>query len=101
MTEQTKRFIAVSDIVGLRFECTHDQCGAVLVLPLKPEALKGDALTKCPSCGQEWAVEHTVGAKGRDSRHLFKTLVETAKGISDAPVKFSFSLEIAPTPPAA
>lgn len=82
--------------MGLRFECAHEQCGATLVLPFNAESLKGDVLTKCPSCGLEWAVEHTSGAKGRDSRQFYKGLVETAKLVANAPVKFYFSLEIAP-----
>lgn len=96
MTEQTKRFISVGDVVGLRFECVHDGCGAVLVLPVKPEALRGEALSKCPSCGQSWAVESKSGSKGYDLRPLFKTLIETFKSISEKPADFSFSLEIAP-----
>ena len=94
MTEQTKKFIEASDIVGMRFECSHEGCGAVLVLPLKPESLMGDVIKSCPSCGREWAVERSTGARGQDSRQLFKTLVEAIKGIRYAPVKFSFSLEI-------
>jgi hypothetical protein len=100
MTEQTKRFVELSDIAGLRFECSHDSCGAELILPFKLESLRGEVLTKCPSCGREWAVEHKSGAegKGKDSRPNFKNLVETIGAISASPVKFVFSLELK-TPP--
>jgi len=99
MTEQTKRFIAVSDIRALRFRCSHDSCEAELILPFKIESLRGEVLTKCPSCGREWAVEHKSGAegKGKDSRPHFKALVEAMDAISAAPIKFSFSLEITPS----
>lgn len=99
MTEQTKRFIAISDIRALRFKCAHEGCEAELLLPFRIEALKGEVLTKCPSCGQPWAVEHKAGAQGpgKDSRPAFKALVEAVGAITAAPVQFSFSLEIAPS----
>jgi hypothetical protein len=96
MTEQTKRFIAVSDIVGLRFECAHEGCGATLILPFKAEALKIDTLVSCPGCGREWAVERKTGEKGADSRSTFKGFVQAAEAVSGARPRFHFSLEITP-----
>jgi len=99
MTECTKRFIEVADIVGLRFECTHEGCGASLALPLKPEILKEETLIRCPSCGREWAVENKSGSRGFDSRAAFKTLVKALDEVRNAHSNFSFSLELK-TPPA-
>jgi hypothetical protein len=97
MTEQTKRFIAISDIVGLRFECAHEGCGAALILPFKASALKEDTLVSCPGCGREWAVERKSGERGADSRSVFKGLVQAAEAVSGARPRFNFSLEIGPS----
>jgi hypothetical protein len=99
MTEHTKRFIEMVDIVGLRFECAHEGCGASLALPLKPEIIKDETLTKCPSCGREWALENKSGGRGFDSRAVFKSLVKAIDEVHKARSGFSFSLELK-TPPA-
>jgi hypothetical protein len=54
MTVQTKRFIEVSDIVGLRCECKNSECKTTLLLPLGG-GMNG-ALKKCPKCGNSWAL---------------------------------------------
>jgi hypothetical protein len=95
VTEQTKRFIAVSDIIGLRFECAHEDCGSELILPFKADALRTETLTSCPACGREWAVERKSGEPGADSRSTFKKFVQAAEAVSTARPLFKFSLEIA------
>jgi transcription elongation factor Elf1 len=51
MTKQTKHFIELSDIVALRFDCTH--CGASLSLSLK--SIDARKLRNCPNCNEPWA----------------------------------------------
>jgi Zn finger protein HypA/HybF involved in hydrogenase expression len=50
MTSQTKHYIEVSDILGIRCECKN--CHAVLTLPLAKDV--GNTLLKCPRCGKPW-----------------------------------------------
>ena len=52
MTVETQTFIAVKDILGIRFAC---DCGAKVLLPMEDEApscLHG--LTRCPNCNKAW-----------------------------------------------
>jgi hypothetical protein len=52
MTVQSKHFIELSDIVGIRCECRNPECRATLLLPLNGEM--GDALLYCPKCKRGW-----------------------------------------------
>jgi hypothetical protein len=60
MTNLTKRFIELADIIGVRLECR--KCGCALLLDLGREAatvenLLGAAnkiLCSCPACGTPW-----------------------------------------------
>jgi hypothetical protein len=53
MTSQTKKFIGMPDIVGLRLQCIHEECQATLLLPLsKPIDVK--RLLVCPNCQRPW-----------------------------------------------
>jgi len=51
MTTQTKRFIELSDLLGLRFECK--ECHASLFLPLS-KVLIASRLRSCPHCNHPW-----------------------------------------------
>ena len=51
MTSQTKHYIEVSDIIGIRCECK--ECHAALALPLATDV--GKSLLICPRCGKGWA----------------------------------------------
>jgi hypothetical protein len=51
MTSQTKNYIEVSDIIGIRCECK--ECHAALALPLATDV--GKSLLVCPRCGKGWA----------------------------------------------
>jgi hypothetical protein len=61
MTSQTKKFIELSDISGLRLECK--QCGCSLLIEIEREegtienllAKNNNVLASCPTCGAEWA----------------------------------------------
>ena len=52
MTSQTKHYIELSDIVGLRGSCLH--CGATVSLPLT--AMRLDGLRSCHNCNEPWAM---------------------------------------------
>ena len=62
MTSQTKHFIELSDIVGLRLQCRNEKCDTSLLLGLDKEAgnlssliaLDNNVLTMCPGCGSAW-----------------------------------------------
>jgi hypothetical protein len=51
MTTQTKRFIELQDVLGLRFECK--ECHASLSLPLTKD-LNASRLRTCPHCNNPW-----------------------------------------------
>jgi len=62
MTNQTKRFIELSDIIGLRLECR--KCGCALLLDLGPSRevatvdnlliAANKILCSCPACDTPW-----------------------------------------------
>jgi hypothetical protein len=97
MTRQTKRFVELSDIVALHFECKH--CKTTLALPVSRRKV-GNSLKACPSCGRGWAVLNETSYELVFDRFLEELTKLTAvlKGdppqIPAAPVGFSFSLEI-------
>jgi hypothetical protein len=56
MTTQTKRFIELSDILALRFECKH--CGCELLISSLHDMSKREEqgkLNDCPVCRKPWA----------------------------------------------
>ena len=60
MTSETKRFIELSDIIGLRLKCSSCECS--LLLDTQKEggpidnlmASNNATLSKCPTCGEGW-----------------------------------------------
>lgn len=80
MTSQTKRFIELSDILSLHFECAH--CGAALLIPLSKEIFV-KKLYACPHCGRQWikrleggSIESTIS----DCVERLKALKEALSG---------------------
>ena len=51
MATQTKVFIELSDVIGLRMEC--GMCGTTVTLPIKRD-MGFDGVQHCPSCGRAW-----------------------------------------------
>jgi len=52
MTTETQTFIALDDILGIRFAC---ECGSKLSLPMEDEAPSClFTLRRCPNCNKEW-----------------------------------------------
>jgi hypothetical protein len=89
MTSQTKKFIELSDIVGLRFECKNKECRAILTLPLLDYSNLNHPLQKCPNCGTGWAVLGTAGFES-----YIEKFVESTKRMAEQPFGFSFMLEL-------
>ena len=57
MTNQTKQFIELSDILAFRFECPSCHCSTII--PLKGFNV---VPARCPNgCGREWEQLHTHG----------------------------------------
>jgi hypothetical protein len=60
MTTQTKTFIELSDIIGLRLECKSCGCSLALGSAKGQEivdsmlSMRNDTLLKCPTCGAGW-----------------------------------------------
>ncbi len=63
MTSQTKRFIELSDIIGLRVQCRNPKCEASLLIgDAQIMALAQDndsTLYKCPACRSGWTIPAT------------------------------------------
>jgi transcription elongation factor Elf1 len=56
MTEETKKFIELSDVLSLRLECRH--CGSGLSISSCRDMMRREEqgkLSNCPVCGREWA----------------------------------------------
>jgi hypothetical protein len=51
MTTKTNRYIEVSDILGLRFECK--KCGTAVSFPV-PNMYDYRRLQSCPNCKEPW-----------------------------------------------
>ncbi|MGA2431102.1 MAG: hypothetical protein ABSH13_21575 [Candidatus Acidiferrum sp.] len=94
MTIQTKHFIEVSDIIGMRCQCKNEQCRATLLLPLNGDV--NDALLKCPKCGRGWArLEGGTSFEVEIKKYLSELgkLKESMKHFG-----FALTLEISETP---
>ncbi len=88
MTRQTKHFIEVSDIVGIRLECKN--CGSSLLISL---GKTGRLLLTCANCNHElW--EDIEGLAQKGIQQLIAAIKTIERVIENQRVKFS--LEINP-----
>ena len=61
MTSQTKKFIELSDISGLRLECRKCSCSLLIEIEREDGSIENllarnnSVLASCPTCGAEWA----------------------------------------------
>lgn len=62
MTSQTKKFIELSDILALHFECKNNDCKATLTLSASQD-LRDGTLYTCPVCEKSWAVVNGGGCE--------------------------------------
>lgn len=91
MTTQTKKFVEISDIVALLFECKNPECGISLSLPVRHGSNGIGGVQSCPHCGAHWAT-----LPHGDYSLEFKHLLDILDKLSNAPIGCSFSLEIRP-----
>lgn len=96
MTSQTKRFIEVSDIVGVRLECK--KCGCALLLGLSHKDAIANLLepankilSTCPTCGGIWAsLPNGLLAFDTEIKDFFRRMEQ----IKEIESKFGFRLSL-------
>ncbi len=80
MTTQTKTFIELSDIIGLRLECKN--CGCSLLLEIEKDSgtinnLMADnnvLLNQCPTCAHAWAQTIRGTAGDSEIKEFFRAM---------------------------
>jgi hypothetical protein len=111
MTAQTKVFIELTDIIGLRLQCK--ECGSSLLIGIANtdgtlnELLSPHnyLLAKCPTCESQWTnVDRAAAAHGTASfdshvKQLFRALAEVRK--IESALGCALTLEIVPEKKAA
>jgi hypothetical protein len=101
MTNQTRSFIDLSDLIAWRFECRN--CHASLELSL--DKLEKGTLNECPHCHRHWALVPTDGYSSSSFEPLFTkflgALDELKRVLGEKSVLgFSLTIEInQPVPP--
>ncbi len=98
MTSQTKKFIELADLLGLRFQC--NECKASLFLPLTKD-VNASRLRSCPHCNHPWLAV-TNGTSGTSVYSDVSNLVDAVgrlasrfDGSSGFPVGCSMLVEVA------
>jgi len=98
MTSQTKHYIELSDIAGIRIECGG--CHASISLPIS-DNLKTHGIKVCPYCNEPWA-QLIQGAnleqRFKDFAHTLEDLKNSLKIIRehDKDYKALVALELTP-----
>lgn len=92
MTRQTKRFIELSDVLGLHFQCMR--CGTALLIPLSKEIYVNN-LSACPNCEKQWIKR----LEGGNLEPLISECIERFKALNKALTGglydgFSLTLEV-------
>ena len=101
MTSQTKHFIELGDIVGLRLECRNKHCDASLLIGLDKEAgnlssllsKDNDVLARCPACKRAWMGEGLATFEAEIKQFL--RLMHDVKKLDDK-IGCSMTFEIDP-----
>lgn len=88
MTSQTKKFVELSDIIGLRIECGH--CGSTVITPVLSFE---NTPQRCSNCGTPFVGLDSPRAVA-DSLGSLISAFKTVQRIADH-YKFKFSVEIA------
>jgi hypothetical protein len=98
MTSETKRFIELSDIVGLRLLCRS--CGCSLLVDIEREdgpvvnliSSTTSTLMKCPTCGEGWTQFRERGGDPWDSE--VKEFLRKMRFLRQIESKFGFALAL-------
>ena len=99
MTTQTKTFIEVSDIIGLRVDC--GKCGATVTLPIS-DGMNFKGLSRCQNCNEPWldvmksTIEPEVSACASAIKAASDRLAAWQKSLKEhGSSGFSLTLEVA------
>lgn len=92
MTTQTRKFIELADILGMRFDCR--KCHASVSLTL--EKSRPSPPRQCPNCRCDW----TEMPDGTDHKEEFQVLSDALAAVSSLHLGCAFTLEIKPEPQA-
>jgi hypothetical protein len=99
MTSETYNFIDLSDLIGMKMECTA--CRSAMIIPF--EEARKEAPQRCPNCGEHWG---NGNPSARPTSNFIAMVFQSVAALkrelgSDSPVGFTFSLEVsAPGPDA-
>jgi hypothetical protein len=94
MTSQTKKFIELSDIVGLRIQCKHAECHATLLLPILTK-LDREKLLVCPYCQRPWTRLPTGSTIENTVEECARAISKLSSALNDPSFRgFALSLEI-------
>jgi transcription elongation factor Elf1 len=98
MTEQTKRFIELADVLSLRFTCKH--CASELLISAEREIDSREdrgKLAQCPVCGRGWTVieGNSVESRIADFIAAFRSLrAALSSKPGSFPAGFRLTLEV-------
>jgi len=87
MTSQTKKFIELSDIIGLRLKCRNPECDTALLVGIEREtstlsdllAASNQVMAKCPTCRNEWATLSKHAPFDSEIKHLLRLINDVKK----------------------
>jgi hypothetical protein len=92
VTTETKTFIALDDIRGMRIECGKCQVSSFVPID-SPQFLNVADFTKCPHCGVWWFVS-TSDPRREAVTDFARALARIRAAAEDSEMTFSITLEI-------
>jgi hypothetical protein len=90
MTSKTNRYVELSDILSLRFECK--QCGAAISLPLS-NVCDYQRLESCPNCTKPW-IRRPDGSSIKDELKNAIGHLAILRGLLEPASKFKTELSL-------
>ena len=87
MTSQTKTFIELPDIIGLRLDCKTEGCSTSISVGIDREtgtftnilAVNNRVLVQCPNCGSPWMTLGPSAAFDSEVKQFIRTMNEVKK----------------------
>jgi hypothetical protein len=98
MTSQTKKFIELSDIIALRFECKNQKCKSTLTTSVRD--FRQGTLNACPVCKNPWATVNGGSCELAisDFMQAFHKMEKMLGSGGEFPAGFSITLEVKEEP---
>jgi len=89
MTSQTRKFIELPDIIGLRLDCKTEGCGTSLSVAVDREtgaftnilAANNRILAQCPNCGSQWMTLGPSAVFDSEVKQFIRMMNELKKSI--------------------